>query len=57
MFGPDIRYHEIMRAFGGHAESVDHPDQLRPALERSVKSGVPVCINVKIDPDAPYPTD
>jgi 2-hydroxyacyl-CoA lyase 1 len=57
MFGPDIRYQEIMRAFGGHAESVDHPDQLRPALERCVESEVPACINVKIDPDAPYPRD
>ncbi len=25
------------------------------ALERAVKSGSPACLNVKVDPDAPYP--
>jgi 2-hydroxyacyl-CoA lyase 1 len=57
MFEPAIRYQEIMRAFHGHAEYVDHPDQLRPALERAVKSGNAACINVKVDPDVPYPRD
>jgi len=57
MFQPDIRYEQIMRAFGGAGEFVEQPEQLRPALERAARSGVPACINVKVDPDAPYPRD
>ena len=55
MFQPGIRYEKIMEAFGGYAECVEHPEQLRGALERAVKSGSPACLNVKVDPDAPYP--
>jgi len=55
MFQPDIRYEEIMRAFGGHAEYVERPEQLNPALHRALLSGKPACINVKVDPYAPYP--
>lgn len=57
MFQPDIRYEAIMGAFGGAAEYVERPEQLRPALERAVRSGVAACINVKVDPHAPYPHD
>ncbi len=57
MFQPECRYEEIMRAFGGHGDFVEAPDQLRPALERAVRSGLPACINVKVDPRVPYPRD
>jgi len=57
MFQPDIRYEQIMRAFGGAAEFVERPEQLRPALERAARSGIAACINVKVDPHAPYPRD
>ena len=57
MFQPGIRYEAIMRAFGGHAEFVEHPEQLKPALERAVASGTAACINVQVDPYAPYPRD
>ena len=57
MFQPDIRYEAIMGAFGGHMESVDRAEQLRPALERAVASGQASCINVRVDPHAPYPSD
>ena len=57
MFQPDIHYETIMRAFGGHADHVERPEQLRPALERAVASGKTACINVKVDPFAPYPTE
>jgi thiamine pyrophosphate-dependent acetolactate synthase large subunit-like protein len=57
MFQPDIHYETIMRAFGGHAEFADRPEQLRPALERAVASGTAACINVRVDPYAPYPRD
>ena len=55
MFQPDIRYESIMRAFGGHGEFVGRPEELKPALQRSLQSGLPACINVKVDPNAPYP--
>ena len=57
MFQPDIRYEQIMRAFGGHAEYVERPEQLKPALDRAVLSGTAACINVKVDAYAPYPRD
>jgi thiamine pyrophosphate-dependent acetolactate synthase large subunit-like protein len=57
MFQPGIRYENIMRAFGGHAEFVEHPGELRPALERAVASKTAACINVQVDPDVPYPRD
>lgn len=57
MFQPDIRYENIMRAFGGHAEFVERPEQLRPALERSAAQGIAACINVRVDPYTAYPHD
>ena len=57
MFQPDIHYEKIMRTFGGHAEYVERPEQLQPALERAAACGKAVCINVKVDPHAPYPND
>ncbi len=57
MFQDDIHYENIMRAFGGHGEFVDHAEQLKPALERAVAAGKPACLNVKVDPYSPYPSD
>jgi len=57
MFQPGIHYEHIMGAFGGHCEFVERPEQLKPALERALASGAPACINVQVDPDAPYPRD
>ncbi|MGH7828695.1 MAG: thiamine pyrophosphate-binding protein, partial [Candidatus Binatia bacterium] len=57
MFQPGIHYENIMRAFGGHCEFVERPEQLKPALERALASAAPACINVRVDPDAPYPRD
>jgi len=57
MFQPDIRYDNIMRAFGGHAEHVERPEELIPALRRAAASGKASCINVQVDPYAPYPSD
>jgi thiamine pyrophosphate-dependent acetolactate synthase large subunit-like protein len=54
-FGPDIHYDRMMSAFGGHGEYVDGAEGIRPALTRAVESGMPACINVRIDPGSPYP--
>jgi thiamine pyrophosphate-dependent acetolactate synthase large subunit-like protein len=57
MFQPAIGYEQIVRAFGGYGEVVERPEELRPALDRAVLSGTAACINVKVDPYAPYPHD
>ena len=54
-FLPQLRYERIMDTFGGHAEWVTEAANLRPALERAAASGLPACINVSVDPDAPHP--
>jgi thiamine pyrophosphate-dependent acetolactate synthase large subunit-like protein len=57
MYEPGIRYEKIMSAFGGHGEFVDRPEQLQPALGRAIASGKAACVNVQVDPYAPYPKD
>jgi thiamine pyrophosphate-dependent acetolactate synthase large subunit-like protein len=52
-FQPGLRYERIMEVFGGPAEWVVEPADLGPALERAAASGLPACINVSVDPDAP----
>ena len=46
------RYDEMARGLGCHAEHVEDPDQIRPALERAASSGKPALVNVVTDPDA-----
>ncbi|HEY4889946.1 MAG TPA: acetolactate synthase [Candidatus Dormibacteraeota bacterium] len=53
--GRQTRYDKVVEALGGHGELVDRPDQIRPALERAFKSGLPACVNVICDADAQYP--
>ncbi|MFC2066870.1 thiamine pyrophosphate-binding protein [Chloroflexota bacterium] len=54
-YTPDIHYELIMQAFGGHAEYVQQPEELKPALQRAVASGKAACICVKVDPRTPFP--
>ncbi|MEO1226814.1 MAG: thiamine pyrophosphate-binding protein [Pseudomonadota bacterium] len=42
------RYDEAARALGCHGEHVERAAQLDPALRRSLASGRPACINVKL---------
>jgi acetolactate synthase-1/2/3 large subunit len=44
-----VRYDQMVEAFGGYGEFVEKPDELRPALERALASGLPACINVMVD--------
>ena len=53
--GQNTRYDKVVEALGGYGEVVDKPDEIRPALERAFKSGLPACINVICDPTAEYP--
>ena len=53
--GSRTRYDKVVEALGGYGEVVDRPDDIRPAMERAFRSGVPACVNVICDPDAEYP--
>lgn len=44
-----VRYDRVVEAMGGHGEHVEHPADLRPALDRAVKSGKIACLNVMIE--------
>jgi len=57
LYGPDravacsldyTRYDRVGEALGCHGEYVERPDELRPALERSLAAGKPAIVNVKI---------
>ena len=49
------RYDLAAAGFGCHAEHVTEPDELLPALERSLASGRPACVNVMTDPSVISP--
>ncbi|HET7420437.1 MAG TPA: acetolactate synthase [Candidatus Dormibacteraeota bacterium] len=53
--GDKTRYDRVVEALGGHGELVERPEDIRPALDRAFKSGLPACVNVICDPDAEYP--
>lgn len=44
------RYDLAAAGFGAHAEFVERPGEIKPALERAFASGKPACINVISDP-------
>jgi acetolactate synthase-1/2/3 large subunit len=47
---PGLRYDKIFEGTDYHAENVESPEQIRPALERSFNSGKTAVINVVVDP-------
>ena len=57
MFQNGLRYDRIAQAFGGFAEHVARAHDIGPALTRAIASNRPACINVAVDPDAPFPRD
>ena len=52
---PETRYDEVVRALGGAGELVRRPQDIGPALDRALASGVPYLVNLVIDPEIPYP--
>lgn len=46
------RYDKMAEALGCYAEYVEDPAQIKPALERAFKSGLPAVINVRTDSKA-----
>ncbi len=51
------RYDKMVEALGGYGEFVEKPNEIRPAIERAMKSGKPSLVNVCTDPDAQATTD
>jgi thiamine pyrophosphate-dependent acetolactate synthase large subunit-like protein len=51
------RYDKMVEALGGYGEFVEKPEDIRPAIERAMKSGVPSLVNVCTDPNAQATTD
>ena len=49
---PGIHYEKLMEAFGGYAEHITDPVDLRLALERALSAGRSACLNVAVDPQA-----
>ncbi|MFI5366455.1 MAG: thiamine pyrophosphate-binding protein [Candidatus Binatia bacterium] len=49
------RYDLAAAGFGCHAEHVERPDELVPALQRALGSGRPACVNVMTDPSVIAP--
>jgi len=44
------RYDKIAEMVDGHAEHVESPDQIRPALDRAFASGRVAVVHVRVDP-------
>jgi acetolactate synthase I/II/III large subunit len=52
LFGCELaptRYDRAAAALGGHGELVERADDLQPAVQRALASGLPACLNVMID--------
>ena len=47
----DVRYDAVALALGCHGEMVDHPKELRGALDRALAAGVPAVVQVMVDPE------
>ncbi|RJP67867.1 MAG: thiamine pyrophosphate-binding protein [Candidatus Abyssobacteria bacterium SURF_17] len=45
------RYDKIVEAMGGHGEYVEKPEDIGPAIQRALDSGLPACVNVMTDPE------
>jgi len=44
-----LRYDEVASAMGAHGELVTHAEEMLPAIQRALASGLPACINVMIE--------
>jgi 2-hydroxyacyl-CoA lyase 1 len=54
-FQEALRYERIAEVFGAYSEFVTDAAVLRDALDRAAASGLPACINVRVNPYAPHP--
>jgi acetolactate synthase-1/2/3 large subunit len=52
---PGTRYDRVVEALGGHGELVTRPEEIGPALDRALASGLPALVNILTDPAVAYP--
>jgi len=45
------RYDKLVEDLGGHGEYVEKPDDIGPAIQRAIDSGLPACVNIITDPE------
>jgi acetolactate synthase-1/2/3 large subunit len=45
----ETRYDLVVQGLGGHGEYVTDPADLDAAIKRAVDSGMPACVNVRIE--------
>ena len=57
MYQHGLRYDMIARIFGGRAQHIEDACDIGPALAEAIASNLPTCINIAVDPDAPFPSD
>jgi acetolactate synthase-1/2/3 large subunit len=50
-----VRYDQVVQALGGHGELVEKAEEIQPALDRALQSGLPACVNVMVDPKPKSP--
>jgi len=50
-FCEDTQYDKLARSLGCHGERVTEPNQIRPALQRAMDSGLPAVLDVLVDHD------
>jgi acetolactate synthase I/II/III large subunit len=46
----DVRYDKYAESLGAYGELVTEPEQIKPALKRAFKSGLPAVLDVRTDP-------
>lgn len=46
----ETRYDKVVEALGGYGEHVTQPGDIGPAIDRTLASGKPACVNVMTDP-------
>ena len=47
-----VRYDKVVEAVGGHGEYVEKPEEVAPAVERAINSGLPSLVNIRVRPGA-----
>lgn len=52
---PDTRYDLIAKAFGCQGDHVTTVDDIAPALERALDSGLPACVDIRVSADPVHP--
>lgn len=55
-FLPGLNFANIAREFKCEGIRVERPDQIRPAIEKGLKSGRPTLVDVVCDPDEGFPS-